>query len=374
MSSSPGDSAPESPNRNTAQSTWNDFKGVLAEHLHRFWSLDSSRASTAQVVPDKLRKHADSVPIDTLPEKVTEHVLNSFKKTQRSAMHDWLDQVERQFRGKAATADPESPASDDWSTPIGARIRRRGIYEDDWRQRPTGERPWPVILVHGTGCTTGDWQEFAADLKEDGWAVFAAAYGTRATQPMEESAKQLAAYVDAVRTVTGADKVILVGHSQGGLLIRYWMRFEGGAPFAKHVICLSAPNHGTTSGGILSPVLTTKVAASMTRSIIEAWFGKVGFQMISGSDLLERLSEGGDCEPGVSYTCIATRFDTVLQPAETCFLTPPEGAPADTVQNLWLQDIDGLRMTLHEDMPHDKLSRALMRAALNAVRAKEFDQ
>lgn len=63
-------------------------------------------------------------------------------------------------------------------------------------------------------------------LRRNGWAVFAPDYGHRATQTNPESARQLGADIDTVLAVTGAKKVIVVGHSQGGLLARYWMRMD----------------------------------------------------------------------------------------------------------------------------------------------------
>jgi triacylglycerol esterase/lipase EstA (alpha/beta hydrolase family) len=44
---------------------------------------------------------------------------------------------------------------------------------------------------------------------------------------MEESAKQLAAFVDTVREATGADKVDIVGHSEGSLMPDYYVKSSG---------------------------------------------------------------------------------------------------------------------------------------------------
>ena len=57
--------------------------------------------------------------------------------------------------------------------PLGARRRPRGVYEDDWSARPTAERPWPVVLIHGTCDSKGIWQVLADMLRAAGWATFA---------------------------------------------------------------------------------------------------------------------------------------------------------------------------------------------------------
>nr|WP_311518734.1 alpha/beta fold hydrolase [uncultured Corynebacterium sp.] len=129
--------------------------------------------------------------------------------------------------------------------PLGARIKPRGIFEDDWSARPTPERPWPVILIHGTCDTKGIWQLLGTQLREDGWAVFAPDYGNRATQPIPESSQQLGSYIDAVLNVTGAEKAILVGHSQGGLVsplldAHRWRRRKGPP---SHLPKLPQPRH-----------------------------------------------------------------------------------------------------------------------------------
>lgn len=271
------------------------------------------------------------------------------------------------------TTDPKNnqPLDEDTTgtLPVLARLKPRGLFEDDWRARPTTKRPWPVILVHGTGATKGDWQQLGGDLRRDGWAVFAAEFGNRATGSVHTSAEQVGAYVDTVLTMTGAEQAILIGHSQGGVLIRYWMRVLGGAPKVHHLVSLAVPNHGTTMGGIVSPLLRTNRGETVANSVVQSWFGEAGFEMIRGHDTIRAINEGGDLDPGVTYTCIATHFDTVIQPPETCFLQPDDtGEDVHRVRNLWVENLDPDAVVLHEAMPWDSRVRALVRADLNGLR------
>ncbi|RUP79526.1 triacylglycerol lipase [Corynebacterium propinquum] len=262
--------------------------------------------------------------------------------------------------------------------PLGARFKPRGVFEDDWSDRPTADKPWPVILIHGTVDTKGVWQELGTELRADGWCVFAPDYGKRGTAAMEESAVQLGAYIEAVRTITGAEQIILIGHSQGGLLARYWMRTSGHAHYVKHLVSLGAPNHGTTMGGILSPLVSNNLTENIMRSLIQHWFGPVGFQQITGSEIFAVFNDGGgdrkggrsthgssddssgELEEGVDYTCIASRQDTVVQPPETCFLN----GPAHQVRNVWVQDIIPRANVQHQDLPTNKHVRAIIRTGL----------
>lgn len=258
--------------------------------------------------------------------------------------------------------------------PLLARLRARGLFEDDWRARPTETHPYPVICVHGTGTTKGDWMELGSELRQDGFAVFAPDFGNRATDSIMESAAQISAYIDAVLKVTEAKKIILIGHSQGGTLCRYWMRMMGGADKVRHLVCLAVPNHGTTLGGIVSPLVRTPMGEEIMTALVNSWFGPSGFEQVSGHKTITSINEGGDLEPGVTYTNIATRGDTVIQPSETCFLYPddlPPDAPLnysdDQVKNIWLQEIHPRAVVLHNEMPQDARVRKIVRRELLAV-------
>ncbi len=340
-----------------AQDRFADLRTELTERLRRFWRLDNGDsdnpydedpAPTTPTTPST-EGRLDRVRADQIPEELAREIVDNYDDDPEYIRN--LDEDE----------------SD--SLPILARVRPRGLFNDDWRARPTASRPWPVVLIHGTGSTKGDWQELGTELREDGWAVFAPDFGNRATVVIEESASQIGAYIDVVLQVTGAEQVILVGHSQGGVLARYWMRLLGGAEKVRHLVCLAVPNHGTTMGGIVSPVITTKLAENIMNSIVHAWFGPSGFQQITGHPIIEAINEGGDLEDGVSYTCIATRGDTVIQPPETCFLQGPEDEP-ERVRNLWVQDIEPRAVILHRDMPWDWRVRRMVRMALEDVVAR----
>ena len=102
------------------------------------------------------------------------------------------------------------------SKPLGARVPTRGWVEDDWRAAPSAQRPWPVVLVHGTSASTGDYMELARELRELGWAVFIPTYGNRATNPIEDSAEQILAYINQVSTLPARRRSLLSGTARVG--------------------------------------------------------------------------------------------------------------------------------------------------------------
>jgi len=119
-------------------------------------------------------------------------------------------------------------------------------------------------------------------------------------------AKQLAELVDAVRRRTNAPQVDLIGHSEGGVTARRYIKDQlEGAP-VHTLISLGSPQQGTDVGS-----LSTLLRAAG----LELWMPGLE-QLISGSDFLKELN-GGDATPGdVRYVTIGTKEDIVTQPVE----------------------------------------------------------
>jgi hypothetical protein len=97
---------------------------------------------------------------------------------------------------------------------------------NDWTCAPSKAHPRPVVLVHGT---FGDRRHLLENLSNtllgQGYCVFSLDYGNRGTQDIATSAQTLKEFTDKVLTATGARKVSMVGHSQGGMMPRSgWCR------------------------------------------------------------------------------------------------------------------------------------------------------
>lgn len=226
---------------------------------------------------------------------------------------------------------------------------------------PSPEHPRPVVLVHGTGSgMSPTWMFVAPELTELGYCVYALNYGAAqayvepereiwGVSDIEQSAVELADFVDAVLEHTGSDKVDLVGHSQGGVVSRQYLKFQGGADPAdparnkvQNLVMLGATNHGTTFNG-LQQLYTALAVLGLTNGndfVAELLFrgnnlGVAGQQQLIGSRVLTNLNKGGDTFAGVAYTSIATRHDQIVTPPDSSFLTPGAGAE---VHNVWVQD------------------------------------
>ena len=123
----------------------------------------------------------------------------------------------------------------------------------------------PIVFVHGNGDTAALWHAMAWRFESNGWQrerLFALDMPLPLARdddgkPQEgrssaaESMQQLAAEVERVRKLTGAEKVVLFGNSRGGNAIRNYIRNGGGAATVSHAILGGTPNHGVWAGDYL---------------------------------------------------------------------------------------------------------------------------
>jgi triacylglycerol esterase/lipase EstA (alpha/beta hydrolase family) len=216
---------------------------------------------------------------------------------------------------------------------------------NDWSCQPSAAHPYPVVLVHGTlGDMTVSWNLISPKLKHEGYCVFALDYGHRGTDLMEGSAGQLRDFVDRVLAATGAAKVSMVGHSQGGMMPRYYLKFLGGASKVDDLIGLSPSNHGTSNPGAL---------------VLEG----VGLcpscgQQVTGSAFLTNLNAGDETPGDVAYTVVQTRYDEVVIPYTSAFLA------GDNTTNVLLQNRCPLDVSEHLSIIYDAIALRWIKNAL----------
>jgi len=249
------------------------------------------------------------------------------------------------------------------SSPYGA---------NNWSCKPSTAHPNPVVLVHGTFANmAANWAMLSPQLASAGYCVFALNYGANqytpvffnqvyAIGPIEQSADQLAAFVQEVRTATGAAKVDIVGHSQGGMMPRYYLQFLGGAASVNALIQIAADNKGSTVQGIdqlakAFPAVTQVVAGSWCQSCT---------QQIAGSSFITNLNVNGQTVAGVKYTVIATKYDEVATPYTSQFL--PAGP---SVTNITIQDQCVFDFSNHVAMAVDQIVAHNVKNALDPAHA-----
>lgn len=245
--------------------------------------------------------------------------------------------------GFAASASAAPAAVD---SPAGA---------NDWSCTPSESHPRPVVLIHGTWADMATtWKTLSPALKAEGYCVFALNYGMRDLRTgqnlldlvggdtINRSAGTVAGFVSRVRSATGAAQVDLIGHSQGALVAREYLKDVGGTNatdpgrnVVNTLVSLAGTNQGTSFNinqqlGAIAEMLGIPVVHLAAASI-----GPSYVEQMSGSPFLQQLNAGGDTRPGVRYVAVATKNDMMVTPPENAFLNPGPGAD---VRNVWVQD------------------------------------
>ncbi len=152
---------------------------------------------------------------------------------------------------------------------------------------------------------------------------------------------------------THARKVDIVGHSQGGMMPRYYMKFLGGAAKVHTLVGLAPSNHGTNLDGLVD--------------LLNAFPSGAQFDVPSCTACTEQIARirvppeaerGGDTLRGVNYTVIETKYDEVVTPYTSAFLSGP------AVTNITLQSQCPLDLSDHLAVIYDPIA---LRDVLNAL-------
>jgi triacylglycerol esterase/lipase EstA (alpha/beta hydrolase family) len=263
----------------------------------------------------------------------------------------------------ATSSRPTYPVPYSFAAGVAAELLGPGSSppgSNDFSCKPAAAHPYPVVLVHGTfGDMTDSWQALSPLLADHGYCVFALDYGGapgsifQGYQEIAAGAGQLSAFIDKVLAATGAAKVDIVGHSQGGMMPRYYLDFLGGAAKVDALVGLSPSNHGTTLDGLFGLLAAFPGGSSFLGSLCAACT-----EQAVGSPFLTNLNAGGDTVSGVRYTVIATKYDEVVTPYRSQYLSGPE------VTNITLQDQCGLDFADHLAVIYDPMA---LNDVLNAL-------
>ncbi len=153
----------------------------------------------------------------------------------------------------------------------------------------------PVILLHGLfqnrSCLF--WLQYR--LKRAGYQQVVS-INTSPWRDMEILTEGLAKKVAELRIRLRADKVLLVGHSMGGLIARNYVQHRGGTAYVQGMVTLGAPHHGSK----LAPFALSPM----------------GRTLLPGSEFLNHLNSipWPEETPAIS---IYARYDNIVLPAES---------------------------------------------------------
>lgn len=202
-----------------------------------------------------------------------------------------------------------------------------GANDDCTRQQD----PTPVVLVHGTFANRSQvGATLSPELEAEGYCVFALNYGNCSPTGncgrarIQTSAQELKRFIDnRVLPQSRSGHVSIVGHSQGGLMPRYYIRFLGGRSKVEDMISLAASNHGTDNP-FAPPAgeLADCPACEQQHPYM--------------SSFTRQVNRGDETPGSIDYTQVETRFDEVVVPYFSAYLAQDAGTrngPRTTRQN-----------------------------------------
>lgn len=246
----------------------------------------------------------------------------------------------------AAACQPDPPPQPLPIGDLGTAVANYAASPDavaganDWNCRPSAAHPTPVVLVPGTFANFGaNFVAIAPTLKNAGYCVYALNYGMNwlslgrigGLDHVADSAGELKTFVNRVLSSTGATKVDIVGHSQGGMMPNYYIKRLGGAAKVRTLVGIAPSNHGTTLSGIVTLGVNMNLLGFVNSIMLG--IGTPGlYEQEAGSPFQQTLFGDGDTVSGPRYVVIETKHDEVVTPYTNAFLSGPN------VTNILLQD------------------------------------
>ncbi|KAL4947019.1 Alpha/Beta hydrolase protein [Aspergillus filifer] len=235
----------------------------------------------------------------------------------------------------------------------------------------------PVVLLHGLGATFyEDLNLLQAWLQKSGFCTYSATYGdypgfpfVGGLKPLEESAPEIADFIKEVHEKTGAEKVDIVGHSEGAMQSLYVPKFEDGiSEIVERIVAIAPPTHGTTFIGLYN---LAYILGDASRELIGDLLNLVrcGACDDLGPDgpAVERLNDGTPIvQPGNKVTIIASKYDEMVVPTTTSFVREKG------VRNIYVQDYCPLDPVGHIGEAYDLNVWNLVRNALVDEPDREF--
>jgi triacylglycerol lipase len=158
-------------------------------------------------------------------------------------------------------------------------------------QASTAPTTRPVLLVHGFGGSTSSWSFVARTLSARGLTVDAMTYTPFGTS-VEQLAERLVVEVERLLSQTGADKVHLVGHSLGGVVIAQAVASGRLTGLIDTIVTLAAPFGGSPWANMLP-------------------FGAVIRALREGSPVLRRLASA-PVPDGVRWPAFTATLDMIV--------------------------------------------------------------
>ncbi len=172
---------------------------------------------------------------------------------------------------------------------------KRLLYED-----PDVE-VYPALFVPGYASPAFYSRVFRNRLEDANIEVYTLRMPWLATGDIKRSAEVLAARVEELQSELRVKKLNLIGHSLGGIIIRYYLKRMDGWKNVKRAVYMATPHHGVPLARLV-------------------YFTKAGMQLLPGSDFLKEVQDDPSTCKRARCLSVYSVFDPISQPASSCHL------------------------------------------------------
>ena len=173
----------------------------------------------------------------------------------------------------------------------------------DWQHPPFHRCEKPVLLLYGLFATPRIVDVLTQRFRRRGYCAFSidlgGLFGRFNSAPIEELAALVSNQVDRIRRHHGLECLDIVGHSQGGLIGRYYVQKLNGERHVSNLVTLGTPHRGTPWAYLGR--LVQQVIPSVP-------------QMVPNSQFLRECTDGS-FPGGVKMTSIFSRADLICPPS-----------------------------------------------------------
>jgi pimeloyl-ACP methyl ester carboxylesterase len=209
---------------------------------------------------------------------------------------------------------------------------------------PPSARKNPVIIVGGTLASEFVYWTLESRLDRDGYTRDFFELPQGGLIDLHESARQLKFKVADVLLRTGAEKVHLIGHSQGGAVARAYVR-DFGSSSVESIVSLGTPHKGAEMDPLLAFVATVLFRCTGN----DATDPPPCHQMRAGSQFITEINQRPPDDP-IYYTNFNTRNDVFTKAdsngkMDNCDRVSPSGEPLQC--NVTVQDQCPLNLVEH---------------------------
>lgn len=122
----------------------------------------------------------------------------------------------------------------------GLTPRQRGMVHQGVDRGAT-----PILLVHGIVDNHSIFTMMDRSLRRRGFSDLSSFDYSLLTKDVRQTAGDLAAAIERLCTVSGYDRIHVIGHSLGGLISRYYVQRLGGDARVDTLVTLGTPHGGT---------------------------------------------------------------------------------------------------------------------------------